>query len=357
MTRELRVGLVGANASYGWGKTAHVPAIAAAPGVTLHAVASRSRDDAEAAARAFGADLAFTSPEDLAASPDVDVVAVAVRAPVHREVVSAALRHGKPVYCEWPLGVDLAEAEEMAAAAAEAGVPTAVGLQGRHSPWLLHLRRAIAGGAIGRVLAANLVGHDGMPYEAWSRANAYMLRRESGANSLSIHTGHSLDNLAFVLGEFASVSGIAAATRPSVTIRGTGEVLPLSAPDQIAVALRTREGAVVGAQIFGGTVPGPAIALLVQGTGGLLRATSRGYMSWRAVEVAVAPDGSGGFAPVPIPDGLFALPRVDDPGPEYTLAHAYSAFASAVREGTRFRPDFADAVERHRTVEAIAVLG
>lgn len=301
MAGELRVGLVGANPSCGWGRAAHVPAIAAAPGVTLHAVAGRSRADAEAAAQAFGAALAFTDPEDLAASPEVDIVAVAVRAPAHREIVLTGLRHGKAVDCEWPLGVNLAEAEELAAAAAAAGVPTAIGLQGRYSPCLIHLRQTIASGVIGRVLAANLLGNDGMPDDAWSKANGYMLKRDSGANSLSIHVGHSLNNVAFVLGEFASVSGTAATTRPSVTIRETGEVVPLEAPDQIAVALRTREGALVGAQMFGGIMPGPAVTLLVQGTDGLLRATSPGYMSWRAVDIAVASDGSHEFVPMPVP--------------------------------------------------------
>lgn len=137
MGKDWRIGLVGANAAYGWGKVAHVPAIVAARGVTLHAVASRSRVEAENAAQAFGAHFAFDNPEELAACPEVDVVAVAVRAPAHRDIVLAALRQGKPVYCEWPLGVNLNEIEEMAAAAQAAAVPTAIGLQGRQ--WLHRL--------------------------------------------------------------------------------------------------------------------------------------------------------------------------------------------------------------------------
>lgn len=353
MTQDLRVGLVGANAAYGWGKAAHVPAIAAARGVTLHAVASRSRADAEEAAKAFGAELAFASPEELIASSEVDLVAVAVRAPAHRDIVLKALQHGKPVYCEWPLGVNLAEAEELATAAA--GIPTAVGLQGRHSPWLMHLRDTITSGAIGRVMAANLIADDDMSYDAWTHSNAYMLKGESGANSLSIHGGHFLDSLAFAVGEFSFVSGLAATTRPFVTVKETGENLPLEVPDQVAVAMRTEDGAVVGAQLFGGKTPGPAMTLLVQGTQGMLRATSAGYMHWRAVDVAVAPNGSDSFMPVPVPESLFTLPRVASPGPEHTLAYAYSAFAHAIRNHLPFRPDFGDAVKRHRVVEAVVV--
>ena len=43
---------------------------------------------------------------EMFASSDIDVVSVVVRAPNHHEVVMAALEAGKPVYCEWPLGVD-----------------------------------------------------------------------------------------------------------------------------------------------------------------------------------------------------------------------------------------------------------
>lgn len=357
MTHDLRVGLVGANAAYGWGKAAHVPAIAAARGVTLHAVASRSQADAEKAAQAFGADLAFADPEELAASPEVDLVAVAVRAPAHREIVLTALRCGKPVYCEWPLGVNLAEAEEMATAAAAAGVLAAVGLQGRHSPWLIHLRDTIASGAIGRVTAANLIADDDMSYDAWARSNAYMLKSGSGANALTIQGGHFLDSLAFAVGEFAFVSGVAATTRACVTIKETGDSMPLDVPDQVAVAMRTEGGAIVGAQLFGGKTPGPAMTLLVQGTAGLLRATSKGYMHWRAVDVAVAPKGSDSFMPIPVPENLFTLPRNANPGPEHTLAYAYSAFAEAIRGKSQFRPNFADAVARHQMIEAVAMLG
>ena len=47
------------------------------------------------------------------ASPDVDLIAVVVRVPWHKKLVEMAISAGKPVCCEWPLGADLAEAEEM----------------------------------------------------------------------------------------------------------------------------------------------------------------------------------------------------------------------------------------------------
>jgi len=77
---------------------------------------------------------AFSDHEQLIAQQDVDVVAVTVKVPHHRELVSAALAAGKTVYCEWPLGRDLDDAKAMAVLAAEQRVHTVVGLQGRQAP-------------------------------------------------------------------------------------------------------------------------------------------------------------------------------------------------------------------------------
>jgi predicted dehydrogenase len=79
---------------------------------------------------AFGLSTVISDHEKLVTQPDVDVVAVTVKVPHHRELVSAALAAGKAIYCEWPLGRDLDEAQAMAALAAEQGVRTVVGSTG-----------------------------------------------------------------------------------------------------------------------------------------------------------------------------------------------------------------------------------
>src|SRR5881394_3341037 len=89
---------------------------------------------ATAAGEAFGVSAVFSDHERLLTYPDIDVVAVTVKVPHHRELVSAALAAGKAVYCEWPLGRDLDDARAMAALAAKQGVRTIVGLQARQAP-------------------------------------------------------------------------------------------------------------------------------------------------------------------------------------------------------------------------------
>ena len=63
----------------------------------------------------------------------------------------AVLRAGKDVFCEWPLGATLAEAEEMADLAREQSLRTAVGLQGRSDPSIRYARTFVAQGYVGEV--------------------------------------------------------------------------------------------------------------------------------------------------------------------------------------------------------------
>ena len=117
MAKALGVGIIGASAERGWAKLAHVPAIQQLAGLEVAAVASGSQAKADAAAKAFGAKSGYADGKDLIHDPTVDIVTIAVKVPDHRELVLAALGAGKHIYCEWPLGRNLAETEELARAA------------------------------------------------------------------------------------------------------------------------------------------------------------------------------------------------------------------------------------------------
>ncbi|MCZ6545281.1 MAG: Gfo/Idh/MocA family oxidoreductase [Chloroflexi bacterium] len=117
MADPTRVGIVGATVTLGgsgWGANAHVPALQALPDYQLRAVCTAHEETATASAARFGAELAFHDIGDMVTRSDIDLVVVSVRVPWHYDLVMAGLRAGKPVFCEWPLGATLAEAEEMA---------------------------------------------------------------------------------------------------------------------------------------------------------------------------------------------------------------------------------------------------
>src|SRR5439155_8569916 len=131
---KLGVGIIGVSPTRGWAAAAHIPALRALPNYEIRALSAASAESARAAGEVFGVSVVFSDHEQLVIQPDIDLVAVTVKVPHHRELASAALAAGKAVYCEWPLGRDLDDARAMATLAAERGVRTVVGLQARQAP-------------------------------------------------------------------------------------------------------------------------------------------------------------------------------------------------------------------------------
>jgi predicted dehydrogenase len=154
MADKIRLGLIGASVTGTWSARSHLPAVQASSDVELTAVCTTKADSAEAARRAYGARLAFDDYRKMIASPEIDGVAVVVRVPSHYAPTKAALEAGKHVYCEWPLGRTTAEAVELAALAKAKGLVTAVGLQARVNPAMMHMKEQIEAGFVGEVMAA-----------------------------------------------------------------------------------------------------------------------------------------------------------------------------------------------------------
>src|SRR5256886_277230 len=244
----LGVGIIGVSPVRGWAATAHIPALRALPSYEIRALSAHNAESARAAGEAFGVSAVFSDNEQLVTQPDIDVVAVTVKVPHHRALVSAALAAGKAVYCEWPLGRDLEDTRAMAALAAKQGVRTVVGLQAREAPAIAFVQQLLSDGYVGEVLSTTMVGLS-IPGDVIVRPNAYMLDKANGANLLTIPVGHSLDILNYVLGEFADLSAVSDLRRPHITVEETGERIVKTAADQIAVIGTLRSGARPSVQV------------------------------------------------------------------------------------------------------------
>jgi predicted dehydrogenase len=220
---KIRVGIVGASASRGFASIAHIPALRALPQFELAAVCTTRRETAEAAARHFGAKLAFSDPDELARHPDIDLVTVSVKVPDHYRPVMAAIETDKHVYCEWPLGRDTNEAVRMRDAAEASGIRHAVGLQGQMSPAINYARDLIADGYVGRLLTATMIGC--APNWGETIDRAYQADRANGANLLTITGGHQIDALCYCLGEFRELTALAVSQRNRIPLETTGEMV------------------------------------------------------------------------------------------------------------------------------------
>ena len=349
------VGIIGVSPVWGWAATAHIPALRALPNYEIRALSARSAESARAAGEAFGVSAVYSDHEQLVIQPDIDVVAVTVKVPHHRELVSAALAAGKAVYCEWPLGRDLDDARAMAALAAEKGVRTAVGLQARQAPAIEFVQQLLRDGYVGEVLSTTMVGVS-VTGDALVQPNAYMLDKTNGANLLTVPFGHSLDTLSYLLGEFAELSAVSDVRRPLITIQQTGEQVVKTAPDQIAVIGTLTSGATASIHIREAVAGGTGFLWEINGTNGTLRITADASLPEIFPLTVAGAQGRNEPAELAVPTALTrrwpTLTSLEG-APAFNVARAYAAFAADIDNGTHTVPDFADAVRRHEVIAAI----
>jgi predicted dehydrogenase len=351
----LGVGIVGVSPVRGWAATAHIPALDALPNFEIRALSARSAESARAAGEAFGVSAVFSDHEQLVTHPDIDLVAVTVKVPHHRALVSAALAAGKAVYCEWPLGRDLDDARAMAALAAEQGMRTVVGLQARQAPAIEFVQELLSDGYVGEVLSTTMVGLS-VVGDVLVQPNAYMLDRTNGANVLTISVGHSLDILNYVLGEFADLSAVSDLRRPLITIEETGEQVLKTAADQIALIGTLTSGATASIHVREAVAGGTGFLWEINGTDGTLQITAEAAQPQIFPLTVTGARGADEPAELPVPPAATqewpALSSLEG-APAYNVGRAYAAFAADIDRGTHSVPDFADAVQRHEVIAAI----
>ena len=351
----LGVGIIGVSPVRGWAATAHIPALRALPSYEIRALSAHNAESARAAGEAFGVSAVFSDHEQLVTQPDIDLVAVTVKVPHHRALVSAALAAGKAVYCEWPLGRDLDDARAMAALAAKQGVRTVVGLQARQAPAMEFIQQLLRDGYVGEVLSTTMVGLS-IPGDVVVQPNAYMLDKANGANLLTIPVGHSLDLLNYVLGEFAELSAVSDLRRPHITIEETGERIVKTAADQIAVIGTLRSGATASVHIREAVAGGTGFLWEINGTDGTLRITADAAVPGIFPLTVAGAQGRNEPAELAVPTALTqkwpALTGLEG-APAFNVGRAYAAFAADIVNETHTVPDFDDAVRRHEVIDAI----
>jgi predicted dehydrogenase len=351
MADKIRLGLIGASVSGTWSSRSHLPALQASSDVELTAVCTTKADSAEAARQAYGARLAFDDYRKMIASPEIDAVAVVVRVPSHYAPTKAALEAGKHVYCEWPLGRTTAEAVELAALAKAKGLVTAVGLQARVNPAVMHMKELIEAGFVGEVMAVHVsLMREGVltrpSHRTWQRD------AELGANTLTIANGHTIDAMRFVTGDFARLSAVVATQAKQWLDTGTKTWLDVTSPDNILTSGWLKSGAVASVHIAAIPYAGSGYRMEIYGRDGTL--VAMGEDSPQLSEVSLhGAQGNNALAPIPVPAHFTVAAPGTPSGEASNVGQMYTLFAQAIRDGASRQPTFETAVELHRLVDAI----
>jgi predicted dehydrogenase len=348
------VGIVGLSAKGGWAATAHVPALRAMPErFSILGLAASTHESAVAAAKAHGVPFATEDPAALANRPEVGLLVVTVKVPHHRELVAHALDAGKAVYCEWPLGQDLQEAQGMAAAADARGVPAFAGLQGRSAPAVRYLRDLINDGFVGGVLSTSVIGSGGFPWGGTATTRtAYVLDGTTGATMLTIPFGHMIDAFTWTLGGFDRLKATLATRHRTVHLLDADRAVTATAPDQVVVSGVLASGAVASLQYRGGDSPATNFLWEINGTEGtLLAEANSGHLQYGHIRLS----GCRGNQPLALlsPPARYRQATTDPSGYADAVAHAYHGVHDELTTGSSSVPTFSDAVETHRLLDRI----
>lgn len=350
------VGIIGLSASGGWAAGAHVPALAAVDGYELVAASASSPESARAAADQHDVPHACADATELIHHDAVDLVVVAVKAPNHAELVEPALRAGKMVLCEWPLGAGRAETEALADVAAARGVRTLVGLQARSAPAIRYLHDLIGDGYVGEVLSTSLIAHGNAWGPRFAPGEEYLLDPAGGATMLTVAFGHTVDALTLVLGEFTDLCATTATRRPVVHNTVTGAAAAMTSADQVAVSGVLDSGAVASLHFRGGQSRGTQFHWEINGTDGDLIVTqTAGMIQVGAITLRGARGADRDLAPIPVPPAYERVPSLSGQtaAPAYNVAHAYVEFRDDLAQDTHTTPDFAHAADRHRLLDRV----
>ena len=127
-----------------------IPAIKSSQRNRLLAVASRTRETAQAYAQHWQIERALGSYEALLEDPDIDVIYNSLPNHLHAEWSIRGLRAGKHVLCEKPLALTVEDVDAMADAARESARVLAEAFMYRHHPQTLKVREMVRGGQLGR---------------------------------------------------------------------------------------------------------------------------------------------------------------------------------------------------------------
>ncbi len=202
----LRIGLIGI------GKTGrkHLSALTAIKnsgllGLEITAICDTDESKAKKFAQEFGVPVFYDNHEDLVNDEKVDIVYVCAPTSKHRDMVKAAARAKKAVYCEKPLAHSAPQVREINAVSIDSSVKTGAGLILRYDPFLLYAKNLIEKYDFGKPHLAHIRNDQRFPldkedYTQWRGENSVL-----GGGILLEQCIQDIDILNWFFGDVVSV--------------------------------------------------------------------------------------------------------------------------------------------------------
>lgn len=387
MAKRIKVAVVGASISNSpdgrerFAIRAHLPALKKLDDLyDVAAVCTTRMETATETAHRFEVPHAFDNVERMLSElPEIDVVCVAVRPVVHYQVVMAALRAGKHVYCEQPLGVTTAQAKEMFELARSRRVRTVVGHQHHYDPAALQMADMVRQGYIGKPLAFSS-SNFGSNHIAPRPSHRTWLFQQEACGHPGFRSMHSLERVVDVLGDVVEVCADMRVLVPERANLDGGQPLSTTQVNNLNFLLRVGEDVMGTLQVSLTAWFGTGWVFEVYGTEGMLMVKVEdaphstkdsvkgdprsGELKLYGARIdmeqymanPVAPELlQREFKEIPLEDRHFYVAGIDHGRATFPVAQMWHAFAMAINARVECSPSFRDELKMHYVMDATEI--
>lgn len=300
-----------------WGKTL-VEAVAEGSDLIRFTAGVTRTSSEESKAFAKAHDFALRgSYAEVLADPDIDAVVLVTPNSLHTEQVVAAAAAGKHVFCEKPLALTRADAEQAVGAMRDAGLTLGLGYNRRLHPEMVKLKEKINSGELGVILhiEANMTFPNGLflQADAW-RAS----RDETPCGGLAPMGVHAVDGMIDLCGEI-----------DEVYCQSFRRVVEVDSDDTTSVLFRMKAG--MSGYLGTMTATGGGFSFQVFGSKGHVRLEGMTHIAGApSAERRTKLFGTCTFKPVKGPAEVWTAERFD------VSRAALEAFAAAAKGGADF---------------------
>jgi len=302
----------------------HARSILRLDGARIGAVADAM--SAAATDLAVRCDAPIRTSDEIIADPGIDAVVIGTPTDTHFDIIHAAARAGKAIFCEKPIDMSAEAIRACMAVVAETGVPFMTAFNRRFDTNFAHVRAQIAEGRIGAVELVTILSRDPSPPPI-----SYI---ETSGGLFRDMMIHDFDMARFLLGEEPVGVYAVGAALVDPAIGAAGDV------DTAAVTLTTASGRICQISNSRRATYGYDQRLEVHGAKGMLRA---GNVLENTVELAT----ETGFGTAPTLN--FFLERY-----ETAYLHEMRHFVQALAGGTPVTPTIEDGLRAQLMADAAA---
>lgn len=329
---QLRVGILGFGDI---ARRVHIRSLSSIRTATVAAIADHDPEALSAVSRLAPGAARFNSIDEMLERSDIDAVIITLPTAAHFDAAKKAIGRSLHVYLEKPMALTLAQAEAMHDGWLTAGTIGMMGFNLRFNPLFVELRHRIAGGQIGRLVAARAVWTAKANLRSGWRTSA-----EAGGSALLELGSHQLDTCRYLFN--TEIAAIRSGTDPD-----GGVMLHARMESGLPVQLLSAFGSIVEDrwEIYGE----------------MGKLTLDRFGSLYVARTEIEPDGSLKAALRRLGGELrhlrYGLSKARSPGGDPSYRAAIESFIDSAASGVQRSPSFADGLAVQRALEMAMMAG